>query len=74
MQPPERAIVREADGRLSVYHGLEDPPAVLPGEELLYGKAFNENLDVVRDIVPIMERLQVLSARSDVVDRGLVML
>jgi hypothetical protein len=74
LQPPERAIVREADGRLSVYHGLEDPPAVLPGEELLYGKAFNENLDVVRDIVPIMERLQVLSARSDVVDQGLVKL
>ena len=74
LQPPETAIVREADGSLSVYHGLEDPASLSPAEELLYGKALNENLDTVRELVPIMKRLQTVSARADLIDEGLVKL
>lgn len=74
--PPESTIVREADGSFRIYHGLEDPPAAVPVEELLYGAGttgtmLGQRLDAARKLVPIMDRLLRLSARSDIINEGL---
>jgi len=71
MYPEGSVIVKEADGSFSIRHGLEDPNAADAAEELLYGAGLNQRIDAVRELVPIVERLQKLSARSDVINNGL---
>ena len=71
MYPEGSVIVKEADGSFSIRHGLEDPNAASVAEELLYGPGLNQRIDAVRELVPIVERLQKFSARSDVINNGL---
>jgi hypothetical protein len=70
MYPEGSVIVKEADGSFSIRHGLEDPNAADAAKELLYGPGLNQ-IDAVRELVPIAERLQKFSARSDVINNGL---
>jgi len=70
MYPEGSVIVKEADGSFSIRHGLEDPNAADAAKELLYGPGLNQ-IDAVRELVPIVERLQKFSARSDLVNNAL---